>query len=321
MRILVLGAGAIGGYYGGRLLEAGAADIGFLVRPGRKAQLERDGLVIESRWPGNFTHRPVRTLLAEQVRADEPGWDLVLLTCKAYDLDAAIDAIRPAVGESTAVLPLLNGMSHLDRLQEEFGSGRVLGGLAAISVTLGADGGIRHLAPMQHIAFGELDGSMSARVEALRAAFARTPIKTEATGKIIDAMWEKLVVLGSLAAATVLMRANIGEIGRAPGGEAWLLRLLERSAAAASGNGHPVRASVVNDTMGAAFRDPNSALTASMLRDLEAGGPIEADHILGFLLDAVRRAGVPDGMHEAAYLHAKAYENRRLAGRLASRQG
>lgn len=318
MRILVLGAGAIGGYYGGRLLEADAAEVGFLVRSGRKAQLERDGLTIESRWPGRFNRRPVRALLADELATVESPWEVVLLACKAYDLEPAIEAIRPAMTGRTAVLPLLNGMSHLDRLQQEFGTGQVLGGLAAISVTLTPDGGVRQLGPMQRIAFGELDGSSSARVDALQAAFSRTPIKVEATDQIVDAMWEKLVVLGSLAAATVLMRANLGEIGRAPGGQAWLLRLLERSAAAAAGNGHPVRASVVDATMGAAFRDPNSALTASMLRDLEAGAPVEADHILGFLLDAVRRADVPDEMHEAAYLHAKAYENRRGAGRLAS---
>ena len=131
-------------------------------------------------------------------------------------------------------------------------------------------------------------------------------------------MWEKLAFLGALAAATVLMRANLGEIHRAPGGGAWLERLLARSAAIAAAHGHPVRPEAMERQMLPFFRGElrGAGATASMLRDLEAGGRIEADHVLGFLLDAARRAGVPDELHEAAYLHAKAYEARRDAGRL-----
>jgi 2-dehydropantoate 2-reductase len=129
MRILVMGAGAVGGYFGGRLAQAGAAEVAFLVRPGRKAQLERDGLAIESPSAGDW-RGPVRAVLAEEVG---PGWDVVLLACKAYDLGAAIEAIRPAVDGRTAVLPLLNGISHIDALEAAFGPGRALGGLAWIA--------------------------------------------------------------------------------------------------------------------------------------------------------------------------------------------
>ena len=140
MRVLVLGAGAIGGYFGGRLLEAGVAEeVAFLVRPGRKAQLKRSGLAIESP-AGDFPRHPVRTLLAGEVG---PGWDVVLLTCKAYDLDDAVEATRPAVSQGTAVLPLLNGISHLDRLEAAFGPGHVLGGLTKVSTLLTPDGGCR----------------------------------------------------------------------------------------------------------------------------------------------------------------------------------
>ena len=128
-------------------------------------------------------------------------------------------------------------------------------------------------------------------------------------------LWEKLVHLGTSAVGTVLMRANVGEIVRAPGGAALLLRVLERNAAIAAAHGHPMRESFLSEYR-AVFSDPESAYSASILRDLEAGGRIESDHILGFLLEAARRAGVPEELHEAAFLHAKAYEQRRDAGRL-----
>lgn len=312
MRMLVLGAGAIGGYFGGRLIEAKAADeVAFLVRPGRKAQLDRDGLVIDSPLAGHF-QAPVTTLTAETVG---PGWDVVLLTAKAYDLDAAIAAIRPAVDARTAVLPLLNGLSHIEMLKQAFGASRVLGGLAQIQATLAPDGTVRHLAPLHALQFGELDGIMSDRVLALQAAFRRTPVSAAAVPDIMGAMWAKLVFLGTLAAATVLMRANLGEIAAAPGGAAFIGTLLERSAAVAAAHGHPPPEKAMETYRG--VMQGGGATTASMLRDLEAGNRIEADHILGYLLDAARSAGIEAQLHEAAYLHAKAYEARRAAGRLA----
>ena len=320
MRVLVLGAGAVGGYFGGRLAQAGGAErVAFLVRAGRRAQLDRDGLVIESPSAGDWRDA-VDTVAAEEVR---PGWDVVLLTCKAYDLDAAIAAVRPAVDERTAVLPLLNGLPHVEALEAAFGPGRVLGGLAVVQATLAPGGAVRHLAPIAALAFGELDGRLSDRVLALRDAFARSPVEVEAVPDIRRRMWEKLVQLGTLAAATVLMRANLGEILRAPGGGAWLERLLARNAAIAAAHGHPVRPELLEGQLLPFLRGavPGSqGATASMLRDLEAGGRIEADHILGVLLDAARRAGVPDELHEAAWLHAKAYEARRDAGRLPGAQ-
>jgi len=308
MRILILGAGAIGGYFGGRLVQAGSAEVAFLVRPGRQAQLDRDGLVIESAIAGDF-----RGSVAALTEAG-PGWDVVLLTCKAYDLPDAIAAIRPAVDDRTAVLPLLNGMSHLETLQAAFGRGRVLGGLAGIQAVLTPRGVVRHLGSPPFIKLGELAGGASERVAALAAAFAATGIDTEASADIRGAMWGKLVFLGTLAAASVLMRANLGEIGSVPGGQAWVGRLLDRNAAIAAAEGHPVPPGALAGFH--AFLQNSPGAAASMARDLEAGGRIEADHILGVLLDAARRTGLPAELHEAAWLHAKAYEARRAAGRL-----
>src|SRR3712207_1776134 len=149
MRILVLGAGAIGGYYGLHLAQAGA-EVSFLVRPGRSAQLERDGLVVQTR--GEERRRSVRTLLAGQV--DRP-FDAVVLTCKAYDLPSAMEAVAPAVGPASVVVPLLNGLAHLDALDARFGPARVLGGVAYIATALGEDGTIRHASPTDTLLFGD----------------------------------------------------------------------------------------------------------------------------------------------------------------------
>ncbi|MBD0271996.1 MAG: ketopantoate reductase family protein [Acetobacteraceae bacterium] len=310
MRILVLGAGALGGYFGGRLLEAGA-DVAFLVRPRRRAQLERDGLVVES--PYGALRRPVPLLSPGEAA---PGWDVVLLACKAYDLEDAVAAIRPAVDARTAILPVLNGVSHIETLRRAFGAERVLGGLAKIQATLAPDGAVRHLNDWRYLTFGEMDGRMSPRVGALaEAAAVAKGVVVAAVPDIAFRLWEKLVHLGTSAVCTVLMRANVGEIARAPGGAELMRRVLERNAAIAAAYGHPMRDAFLEEYR-AVFSDPASAYSASILRDLEAGGRIESDHILGFLLDAARRAGVPDEVHEAAYLHAKAYEQRRDAGRL-----
>lgn len=310
MRILVLGAGALGGYFGGRLLEAGA-EVAFLVRPGRRAALERDGLVIES--PYGALHRHVALLAPGEVG---PGWDVVLLACKAYDLEDAVAAVRPAVDERTAILPVLNGVSHIEALRRAFGAERVLGGIAKIQATLAPDGTVRHLNDWRYLTFGEMDGRMSPRVQAIAEAASAAPgMIAAAVPDIAFRLWEKLVHLGTSAVATVLMRANVGEIVRAPGGAALLLRMLERNAAIAAAHGHPMRDAFLAEYR-AVFSDAGSAYSASILRDLEAGGRIESDHILGFLLEAARRAGVPDELHEAAYLNAKAYEQRRDAGRL-----
>ena len=308
MRILVLGAGALGGYFGGRLAQAGA-DITFLVRPGRAAQLAAQGLVIESPF-GNAAF-PVRT-----VAEAGPGYDLILLTCKAYDLESAIAAIRPAMGAGTAVLPVLNGLSHVATLQAAFGPQAVLGGIAKIQATLTPPGVVRQLNDWRWLTFGETDGSLSPRVQALAEIAGRAEgMVAEAVPDIMRRMWEKLVHLGTSALGTVLMRANTGEIARAPGGVAFMHRILARNAAIAAANGHLMRPAFLAD-FEALFADPAGGYAASMLRDLEAGGRIEADQILGFLLEAAKAAGVPHELHEAAYLHAKAYEQRRDAGRL-----
>jgi len=310
MRILSLGAGALGGYFGGRLAQAGA-EVAFVVRPKRREQLARDGLVIES--PFGAARLPVTTLAPEEVK---PGWDIVLLSCKAYDLDDAIAAIRPAVDARTAILPVLNGLGHVATLQAAFGPERVLGGLAKIQATMTADGTVKQLNDWRWLTFGEVAGGLSPRVQALAELGARAEgMVAEAVPDVMQRMWAKLVHLGTSAVGTVLMRGNTGEIARAPGGVAFMHEVLARNAAIAAANGHPMSEAFLEEYR-ALFADPQAGYATSMLRDLEAGGRIEADHILGFLLERARAAGVPDEIHNAAYIHAKAYEQRRDAGRL-----
>src|ERR1700680_4402817 len=150
MRILVVGAGAIGGYFGGGLLQAGR-DVTFLVRPKRAAELARDGLVIKSP-NGDVTLKNPPAMQAEKLTEK---FDVVLLSCKAFDLDDAIKSFAPAVGPQTAIIPLLNGMRHLDVLDEKFGKDRVLGGLCGIAVMLDAHRHVVQLAPVfQFLTFG-----------------------------------------------------------------------------------------------------------------------------------------------------------------------
>lgn len=309
MRMLVLGAGALGGYFGGRLAEAGG-DVTFLVRPRRAERLAGQGLILES--PFGDARLPVKTVTAEALT---PGWDVILLTCKAYDLEDAMASIAPAMDARTAILPVLNGLSHIETLQARFGVERVLGGLCKIQATLTPDGVVKQLNDWRWLTFGEVAGGMSARVAAIEAAFAGARgMEAKAVSNIAQRMWEKLVHLGTSAVGTVLMRANVGEIVRG-GGSAWLQEVLARNAAIAAHHGHPMPESFMAEYR-ALFSEPGSAYATSMLRDIEAGNRIEGEHILGFLAEAARRAGVETAIHDAAALHARAYEQRRAASRL-----
>ena len=211
MRVLILGAGAMGGYYGGRLIEAKAgADVTFLVREGRKAQLAERGLVIDSPACGNFTTSVHAVTGAELGR--EKTFDVVLFTCKAYDLDSALEAIAPAVSADTVVLPVLNGMSHMEMLNARFGARRVWGGVAKIAAQMLADGTIKHLNDWRELMFGAQSGEITPTVKAFAAAFGTCAVKAVPVANIKQAMWEKCVHLSTVAAMTSLMRASIGEI-------------------------------------------------------------------------------------------------------------
>ena len=308
MRWLVLGAGGVGGYFGGRLQEAGG-DVTFLVRPARAATLRQQGLLIES--PDGAARLRPRLLLPGE-GAPQP-FDAVLLTCKAYDLEAAITTLAPYVERGTMILPLLNGLLHLERLEAAFGAERVLGGLCHISATLGAKGEIRHLDLPPRLMFGERAGGSTARIEAIAADLAPAKFKSAASDNVLQDMWEKFTLLASLAGVTCLMRGTVGEIVRS-GGASIARSMLGEAAAVATASGHGPRAKFFEATE-QRLTDSASTVQASMLRDLERGGPTEGAHILGDMVARGRRLGLATPLIEAAACHVAVYEARRAATR------
>jgi 2-dehydropantoate 2-reductase len=305
MRILVVGAGAIGGYFGGRLLQAGR-DVTFLVRPRRAAELAGAGLVIKSP-NGDVTLKNPPTVQADKLAEK---FDMVLLSCKAFDLDDAIKSFAPAVGPQTAIIPLLNGMRHLDVLDDRFGRERVLGGLCAIAVTLNEHREVVQLAPLQSLTFGERDGKMSERVKAIAETMASGKFGAVASEHILQDMWEKWVFLASLAASTCLMRSAVGNILAAPGGKDFVLGMLDECSAVASAEGYAPRAPFLERTRGMLTAE-GSQMTASMFRDIKVGAPVEADHVIGDLVARGDAAKVPVPRLRTAYTHLKAYERQR----------
>ena len=305
MRFLVVGAGGIGGYFGGRLLAAGR-DVTFLVRPGRAAQLARDGLVIVS--PTGDAHLPAPPHLLQD--ALHESFDVVLLSCKAYDLDAAMASFAPAVGPDTVVLPLLNGMRHLDALDARFGPDRVMGGTCAISVTLDGDGRVVHLNDLHTVLLGERSGARRSRAEAIAKELSGAGFDLQASEVILQELWEKWVFIATAAGITCLLRARVGDLVEA-GAADLACALLDECAAIAARQGFPPRKALLDRTR-RMLTAPGSSFSTSMLRDLERGARIEADHILGDLLR--RGAGVVDGHRSLlaiAFAHLKAYEARR----------
>ncbi|MCW2272830.1 2-dehydropantoate 2-reductase [Rhodoblastus acidophilus] len=301
MRILVVGAGALGGYFGGRLAQAGR-DVTFLLRPRRAALLQRNGLSILSPC-GDFHLAKPRIVTAEQLK--DP-FDLILLSCKAYDLEDAMAAFAAGVGSKTAILPMLNGMSHLDALAARFGADTCLGGLCQISAGLDGEGRIQHFNDLHSLVFGELDGAPSARMAAIASALTNAGFEAQPCEKIRQEMWEKWIFIAALAGITCLMRAAVGDIVAA-GGADLALALFDENAAIAAANGFAPRPASVERSKGI-LTAKGSPIKASMLRDIEANNPIEGEHIFG---DLLRRAQGPSSLLRIADLHARAYEAQR----------
>jgi 2-dehydropantoate 2-reductase len=307
MRILMVGAGALGGYFGGRLLAAGR-DLTFLVRAGRAAQLARDGLVVHSP-KGNLHIEAPPHVLAEDI---DRAYDLVVVSCKAFDLDPTMDAIAPAVGSDTAVLPLLNGMAHFDRLAKRFGDEKVLGGLCMISASLDTQGQVIHHNDLDGLTFGERRGGRSPRIEAIAAQFREAGFTDRLSDDILQDLWEKWFFIASAAALTTLMRASVGAV-QAAGGSDVALALVDECAAIAAHNGFAPRPAALERAR-AMLTLAGSPMTASMYKDMERGARVEADHILGDLLARAPAGFASPSILRAAYVNLKTYEVQRAAG-------
>ncbi|WP_458758839.1 2-dehydropantoate 2-reductase [Afipia sp. TerB] len=305
MRILVIGAGATGGYFGGRMLQAGG-DVTFLVREKRAALLAEQGLIIKSPL-GDVTLPNPPTVTAGNIKAP---YDIILLSAKAYDLDDAIASFAPAVGPDTTIIPVLNGMKHLDVLDAKFGKARVMGGQCAIAAQLDDKGVIHHFVPMLSMTFGEREGGISERARTIAAALKGETFAATASDNIMQEMWEKWVFLATLAGATCMMRAPVGKIVSAPGGEDFVRGVRDEIASIATAAGHEPRAAFLERTGGMLF-DKNSALTASMLRDIQGKSRIEADHIIGDLIVRAEAAAIDVPLLRVIYTRLKAYEAQR----------
>jgi 2-dehydropantoate 2-reductase len=308
MRMLVVGAGATGGFFGGRLAQAGR-DVTFLVRPRRAAQLRAEGLQILSP-NGNATVQP-KLVTSEDL---DGAYDAVLLTVKAFSLEPALDDMAPAVGAGTCILPVLNGMRHMDLLVKRFGEAAVAGGAAKVATMIDESGRIVQLAPFQDIAYGEMDGTRSARIQALDLFMQGAGFEARLSARIALEMWEKWALLATLGGVTCLMRANIGEIAAAPGGGAFLQRFFDEVVSTIAAVGVPVSEGCIAFAQNA-FLAKGSTLTSSMYRDLQANQPVEADQIIGDLLSRGRKAGLSTPLLETAYAHLSVYQTRLAAPR------
>ncbi|MEF9886633.1 ketopantoate reductase family protein [Streptomyces sp. P9-A4] len=303
MRILVVGAGATGGYFGALLARAGQ-DVTFLVRPARAAVLRERGLRVVARdeeW----------ALTPRLVTADalDAPYDVVLLSVKSIGLDGAIEDVAPAVGPDTVVVPLLNGLAHLDALNARFGASAVLGGVAKVVTSLDEDGAIRRFAPLAHLALGEQDGTDSARVAAVRTTLGTAGIASPVPGHIVTAMWHKWVFITTLGAVTSLMRGTVGDVYDVPGGPVLGPALLDEAAAVAAAAGHPLPEAERAATL-AAVSASGSPMVPSLYRDLTAGRPTEVEHLFGDLTDRARALGVATPLLDLATLHLRVHQRR-----------
>ena len=302
LRILVVGAGAVGGYFAARLAAAGR-DVTILVRPARAAQLQSTGLQVFSPH-GDVTVQP-KLLLASELK--DP-FDLILVSTKAYSLEAAMNDFAPAVGPGTAILPLLNGMAHIDTLIARFGKEAVLGGASRIVADLDTEGRVHQFGPLHDIVFGELTREVTPRIQAIDAALRDCGFPTTLPPDILASMWMKWVLLSSLAGTTCLLRASVGQIEAVKYGAEVARTIVDESASVAAANGYPQDAAFI-DSHKARMTEPGSALTASMFRDLSKGQPVESEQILGDFLARADAHNVHPPLLTAAYVQLTVYAN------------
>lgn len=306
MRILVVGAGAIGGYFGGRLLEKGE-DVTFLVREKRKQQLEKYGLLAES-LHGDMTFPEPKTIQAGE-KAD--AFDVILLSTKAYHLEGAIEDIRPFTGDSTLILPLLNGIAHMDQLTTAFGAANVLGGLCFIETTLGENGKVIQTSPVHDFVFGERSGEKTERILKLQEAFSGTKANFRLSKNIEQEMWHKYLFISTLSGVTSLFRSPIGPIRDQAFGLNTVKIVLKEASAIMRGLDAPL-ADGIEDAQVQKINEMGYEMKSSLQRDMEKQQAIEADHFFGYLLKKAELLDLDAPVIGAIYANLKVYEKNSL---------
>lgn len=308
MRFLVLGAGALGGYFGGKLVRGGA-DVEFLVRPKRAAQLAEHGLVVKAH-EGEI-RAPVKTLQTGQLTH---SYEVILLCCKAYDLDEAIAAVAPGVGTGSAILPVLNGVKHVATLTNHFGRQHVLGGLTAVNAALTPTGDIvQSPLKIDMTAFGELSGELSERCLAIQHAFAAGGMNASVSDAIMASMWAKFVGFCGIAAIATLCRSRAGAIAAAPSSASFIAATIEECSRIAAAEGYPAPAITV-DIIRGIFSETDSTYGPSILVDMEGGRPTEGEHTIGDLVERARRHRISTPILVAALCNLQVYEALRAKG-------
>jgi 2-dehydropantoate 2-reductase len=302
MRILVIGAGAVGGYFGGRLVQA-KRDVTFLVHAKREQEIKAKGLQIVSPH-GDLTLHP-KTITADQITRP---YDVILLGVKSYGLSGAMSDFATALGPQTMILPVLNGMRHMDLLIGRFGQHAVLGGVCLVATEIDQEGRIHQLAGFQKLVYGELDGQSTPRLEELDATLRGAGFDAVISSHIMHDMWEKWVQIASVGAITCLLRGNIGEIVAIPGGGDLARATLRESSDIASASGQPPTSGFL-DEQTAQLTAQGSQLTSSMYRDLTKRAPVEVDTILGDLLERGRKLGLTTPILQAAFVNLSIYQH------------
>lgn len=301
MKILIIGAGGIGGYFGARLMERGQ-DVTFLVRERRKKQLERTGLNVES------VHGDMQMVPKLITAKDASGpYDLILLTTKSYQLEGAIEDIRPFAGEDSMIMPLLNGISHIGRLVAAFGENRVLGGLCFIETTLDEHGKIVQTSPMNQLVYGERSGEKTERILEVERAFSGTKADFALSENIEQDMWHKYLFITAMSGITAAMASPIGPIRDLESGKRTISAFLAELVAVMEAIDAPIKETIAEDQL-AKIMSLGPDMKSSMQRDMEKGQPIEADHLQGHLLENAKAKGVPVPVLETIYTKLKLYE-------------
>ena len=303
MRLLIVGAGSVGGYFGGRLAAAGR-DVTFLVRARRAEQLAQ-GLTLRTK--GEDTIVPVSVI----VGADQGGsFDAILLAVKAYQLAAAIDDIRDRVSADTMIVPVLNGMQHIDTLRSRFGAQRVIGGFAQIVTSVDEEGRIVDQGAFHDLVYGEWDGTRSKRILELDEHLQGAGFSARLSAHIEREMWEKWAFLSSMAAVTCLLHADVGQVARTAAGPRFVQSLFAEVSAVIAAEGQPLSQAFRERTL-SLLTDRVSTLTSSMFRDMQAGRPVEADQIIGDLIARASASGVATPLLNSVLARLEVYAQQR----------
>jgi 2-dehydropantoate 2-reductase len=307
MTILVVGAGATGGYFGARLAQAGR-DVTFLVRPHRAEQLRERGLRIVGPGAGADAGQALRPNLVLAGELAEPA-DVVLLSVKATALDQAIADFAPAVGPRTAVVPFLNGMAHLAVLSKRFGESAVLGGVIIIAAQLNDEGDIVvHPSTPASLTIGTQDGTRTTRLQAAYDQLSGAGFDASISDEIIARMWQKWVFIATIGALTCLMRGTVGDIVAVPGGRDLGPAILAEASAVSAAAGYPMPADAIASTT-QTITQAGSPVDSSTSRDVAEGRPAEVEQVLADLARRGADHGIKTPLFDLATMQLRVYNN------------